>query len=260
MKKYITFDLDETLMQNPFRDWVFPEIESLVAPHLQVTDRILPEIIKEQRERVREKRDVAAYDWDDILEVVLAEHGIPIKINIADLVRKHSVDPKVFLLERNALTILGELKKRKFKLGGVTNGFYKYQYPVLEAIDLAEQMDTILTPCETGFAKPDIRLVDPLLKEGELIAHVGDRLDHDVYFANQLGALSILIDHQMPEVLKKIAPKKRAKQKGYLTKIFQRKIYDDLTPEENYIPKIIIHSIHELLEVELKRENLAVNP
>ncbi|GIN56256.1 haloacid dehalogenase [Lederbergia ruris] len=257
MKKYITFDLDETLMQNPFSKWVFPEIESLVASHLTLEDGIFPEIRKEHKKRLKEKRDAAAYDWDDILEQILADQKIPLKINIAELVQKHAEDPKVYLLENNALTVLAELKEKGYSLGVVTNGYYKYQYPVMEAIQLAEQIDRVITPCKVGCSKPAMSMADPLLKDGELIAHVGDRLDHDVFFANQLGALSILIDHQMPEELRNIPPEKRAQQKDYLMKIFQRKIYHDLTPKEDYVPKIMIYSIQELLEIKLERPKLA---
>ncbi len=136
MKKYITFDLDETLMQNPFSKWVFPEIESLVASHITLDDGILPEIRKEHKNRLKENKDVAAYDWDGILEQILLEQNIPLTINIAELVQKHAEDPKVYLLENNTLTVLAELKKKGFSLGVVTNGYYKYQYPVMEAIQL----------------------------------------------------------------------------------------------------------------------------
>ena len=250
MKKYITFDLDETLMQNPFSKWVFPEIESLVASHITLDDGIFPEIRKEHKNRLKENKDVAAYDWDGILEQILLEQNIPLTINIAELVQKHAEDPKVYLLENNTLTVLAELKKKGFSLGVVTNGYYKYQYPVMEAIQLVEQIDRVITPCKVGCAKPAMHMADPLLKDGEVIAHVGDRLDHDVYFANQLGAISILIDQRMPENLKLLTPEQRVQQHDYLTEIFQRKIYGELLPREQYKPKQIIHSIEELLEIE----------
>ncbi|GIP34238.1 HAD family hydrolase [Paenibacillus sp. J2TS4] len=252
MSQYITFDLDETLMQNPFSEWVFPEIDSLVASHLELKDGILPEIRKEHRKRLKEAQDAAAYDWDDILEQILVEKNIPINIDIADLVQKHAIDPKVYLLENDALTVLEKLKKRGYLLGVVTNGFYKYQVPVMKTIQLVTYIDRIITPCSTGYCKPEIKMVDQLLEEGTIIAHVGDRLDHDVYFANQLGALSILIDHQMPEAVRRISPTKRVEQIDYLKTIFQQKKYGDLLPEERYMPKMIIYSIRELLEIDLK--------
>lgn len=251
MHQYITFDLDETLMQNPFSKWVFPEIDRLVAPHLELKDGILPEIKKEHRKRLEQAQDAAAYDWDDILKQILVEKNIPITIDIAELVQKHAVDPKVYLLENDALTVLEELKSRGYLLGVVTNGFYKYQVPVMETIQLVTYIDKIITPCNTGYCKPEIKMADRLLEEGEIIAHVGDRLDHDVYFANQLGALSILIDHQMPEAVRRISPDRRVEQKDYLKTVFQQKKYGELVPEENYLPKIVIYSIRELLDIEL---------
>jgi len=242
-------------MQNPFSKWVLPEIASLVASHLEIRGGIIPEIKQEHRNRLKETNTVAAYDWDNILEQILEEKKIPLKINIVDLVQKHAVDPKVYLLEKNALSVLEELKKRGYLLGVITNGFYKYQFPVMKTIQLSPYIDKIITPCNTGYAKPEIKMADSLLGKGKIIAHVGDRLDHDVYFANELGVLSILIDHQMPKALRQISPNKRVEKKDYVKTLFKKKDYGNVIPEEKYMPKIIICSIWELLVINLEDSN-----
>ncbi|WP_062108163.1 HAD family hydrolase [Bacillus niameyensis] len=250
MKKWITFDLDETLMQNPFGKWVFPEVENLVSS-FHIKDGILKKIRNEHKRRMDQQKLRDAYDWDNIIKQVLREEGIQLEINIESLVRKHSIPPKVYLLEENLLNTLDRVKQKGFSLGVVTNGFYKYQFPVMESIGLADVMDMIVTPCQTDCAKPDISMVKRLPGEGEIVAHVGDRLDHDVSFANELGIQSILIDREMPEEMRKLAPVNRAQQTEYVEKLFKKGIYRDLQFEKKYIPNIIIHSIYELLEKEM---------
>lgn len=244
LKKWITFDLDETLMQNPFGKWVFPEVEELVAPFAGKS--LFNEIRSEHKKRMAQQQFKEAYDWDDIIAQVLETQGISIEIDVEALVKKHSTIPKVYLLENESLEVLQRLKEQGFSLGVVTNGFYKYQFPVMKAIGLAEVMDLVLTPCKTMAAKPDIRMGEERLPVREWVAHVGDRLDHDISFANELGIHSILIDRQMPDDLKGRTPEERATDSGYIKRLFQKKIYEGLQHEEKYKPDYIIHSIHEL--------------
>lgn len=256
LKKWITFDLDETLMQNPFGKWVFPEVENLVSSY-HIKDGILKKVREEHRSRMEKQRLRDAYDWDNIINQILKEESIQLEINIESLVRKHSIPPKVYLLEENLLNTLQLVKQEGFSLGVVTNGFYKYQFPVMEAIGLADVMDMIVTPCQTDCAKPDISMVKNLPGEGEIVAHVGDRLDHDVSFANGLGIQSILIDREMPEEIRKLAPVNRAQQTEYVERFFQKGIYRGLHFEKKYIPNIIIHSIYELLEIEILEKEMS---
>ena len=66
-KKWITFDLDGTLMQNPFVDHVFPEIERRILLKNNKLENIVGQLVTEHETRLKDGRTAAAYDWDDIV-------------------------------------------------------------------------------------------------------------------------------------------------------------------------------------------------
>jgi putative hydrolase of the HAD superfamily len=248
-KKWITFDLDGTLMQNPFGDWVFPEIDRVAERYLDNGQKIFPELVLEHRMRMSSGRIVEAYDWDNIVQEVFAKKGIQVKINVEELVRKHSVPPKVSLLEDNLIKGLQGLKEHGYSLGVVTNGFEKYQKPVMDALGLTKIFDVVITPEKVGYGKPQMEMVEELLHGGnEIIAHVGDRLDHDVVLANKLGVLSVLLFPTMSEAIKQTAISKRSERRDCLD--WLREKWGSETNENslpnNAIPKLVIQSIHEL--------------
>lgn len=208
--KWITFDLDGTLMQNPFVGWVFPEIEAAInqlsATKLEVKQRL----VDEHQSRMDRQEYVAAYDWDDMVRRLVTEEQLAVELDVAQLVQKHSTDGKIYLLEEGILETLDRLKQKGYKLAAVTNGFYKYQFPVLKALGLAQYFDEVLTPDRVGTGKPDVQIFTPLQDTGEIIAHVGDRVDHDVVAGKQLGVKTILIHRKLPEELVVLSPVERS--------------------------------------------------
>lgn len=212
MKKWITFDLDGTLMQNPFGKWVFPEIEQLYNDCIgdDQANGIRSELIKEHRRRMKAGLIVDAYDWDDIVRHVFSTNGVSVHVDVAELLVKHTKPPKVYLLEENILQDLQILREKGFNLAVVTNGFEKYQKPVMDALGLTSFFDVIITPEKARYGKPQINMVKELHDtNNEIVAHVGDRLDHDVTMANELNVLSILFHQEMPETILSVDPKKR---------------------------------------------------
>jgi putative hydrolase of the HAD superfamily len=251
-KRWISFDLDGTLMQNPFGAWVFPEIARVISSRLGREHDIVSEMVTEHERRMSQERYVEAYDWDDILVSRCDALCIEKKIDIESLVRKHSVMPKVNLLEDGILQMLEETKKRGFSLAVVTNGFYKFQAPVMEALGLLEYFDEIITPERAGTGKPDPAILQKL--QGEVIAHVGDRLDHDIQLANRSHVTSILIERKLPEELLRLQPQMRAddhRMRLFCLEKWRRECRNPLLSElpELFMPRIVIGSMGELLSV-----------
>lgn len=254
-KKWITFDLDGTLMQNPFGEWVFPEIVQRYKKAVGNTEGVYHRLVKEHRKRMQEGFVVEAYNWDDIVRKVFFEFGMSESIDVTELVIKHSIRPKVYLLERNVLQALGKLREQGFHLAVVTNGFEKYQKPVMDELGLTALFDVIITPEKVGYGKPQTSMVNQLqAANNEIIAHVGDRIDHDVVFANELGVLSILIDLEMPEMIRNLDPRIRAKQctewlKGKWEKETETKT--KFLPESS-LPDLLIYTVEEICRMPLR--------
>jgi FMN phosphatase YigB (HAD superfamily) len=251
MKRWITFDLDGTLMQNPFGSWIFPEIEGILSGELNTPFEAKKRLLAIHESLLLSDQIVAAYDWDAIVKGLIQELGLEREINIREMVLKHSVSPKIFLLDDTVLPALKRLKEEGYSVAAVTNGYYKYQFPVMEALGLNEWLDEIVTPERVGYAKPDVRMVEGLLLDGEIIAHVGDRLDHDVTIANRMGAASVLINRKMPEELLALTPKERTQSEGFIPLLKQLAVLEN--PElqgaplaDSYIPDYVIGDLSEL--------------
>lgn len=257
MKKWITFDLDGTLMQNPFVGWVFPEIETAIVSQLPSGNNdfnVKESLVREHERRLFKNDLVSAYDWDDIVQQLLHSLGLLLFIDVETIVKRHSIIPKVHLLEDGTLEVLDRLKDLGYSLAAVTNGFYKYQYPVMEVLGLVPLFDAIVTPDLVGCGKPDTGIFKLLEKEGKIVAHVGDRLDHDVQLANLYGTLSMFIYGKLPAELKGLSSSERINDPAF-RKICQdkwraeNKTTDSVHLSPTMIPKGVIHSIGELLEI-----------
>ncbi|MET3695756.1 HAD superfamily hydrolase (TIGR01549 family) [Bacillus oleivorans] len=210
MQKYwITFDLDGTLMQNPFVEWVFPEIVTTVLENTEKPLNVLDEIVGEHHRRMEGNHILAAYDWDHIVSQYLELHQISVEMNIEELVKKHSIHPKVYLLEDSVINVLTRLKEKGYLLAAATNGYLKYQAPVMDALGLSDHFDFVITPEMVGFAKPDVQMLEILKNKGKVVAHVGDRIDHDVKLAKNAGVPSFFIYRRLPDSLKGMHPNKR---------------------------------------------------
>ncbi|MCR8633003.1 HAD family hydrolase [Paenibacillus radicis (ex Xue et al. 2023)] len=253
MKKWITFDLDGTLMQNPFGKWVFPEVEELISNKLQRQFKSTEALVREHELRMQQNRTVEAYDWDEMVQQLLREQQIDLEINVEQLVLKHSIDPKIYVLEEAVIPTLRKLKEQGYSLATVTNGFYKYQYPVMKELGLSEWFDEIITPEKAGCGKPDVNILRGLQESGQIIAHVGDRLDHDVYLANATDIPSMMIYRKLPESLRTMSPQRRAASAEFM-KICEEKLKAEnphirTTPyPPAYIPTHVLYQIEELLE------------
>lgn len=248
-KRWITFDLDGTLMQNPFGAWVFPEITAVVFGRLGHPHDIVSEMVAEHEARMREGRYVEAYDWDDILRERFRGLGLSDSFEIEPFVRKHSVPPKVKLLESGILEFLSDLKARGYFLAAVTNGFYKYQAPVMEALGLIDKFDEVVTPERVGAGKPDPAILRGL--GGKIVAHVGDRLDHDVQLANRCDVAAILIHKNLTAGLKSMSPFQRVKDPAGIQLCIEKGRKETKNASWNeltvgLIPAAIIDSLHEI--------------
>jgi putative hydrolase of the HAD superfamily len=251
-KQWITFDLDGTLMQNPFVDWVFPEIEAQIrSKHPSKEFEVKSKLVDEHNRRMGENKIVDAYDWDDIVNQLICDEGLSIEIDIEELVQKHSTTDKVYLLEHSILDVLKGLKDRGYMLAAVTNGFRKYQLPVMKALGLVEYFDDIITPDLVGVGKPDTGMFKHLSEDGEIIAHIGDRVDHDVHVGKVLGVKTILINRKLSDELQALDPIERTAHilgKKLVEEKFVREIGNsDLGDSLMYLPDAIICTLDELL-------------
>lgn len=254
MKRWITFDLDGTLMLNPFLYGVFPEVERLILEEMSQEIDVRNIFFKEHQRRLELNMTIPAYDWDDIVNQTIRKLGLNLYINVEDLVKKYCYVPIIRLLDETVISTLEQLRSRGYSLAAVTNGFYKYQYPVMEALGFASCFDEVITPDNCGFRKPDIRMFEPLAKTGEIVAHVGDRLEHDVHFANEFGTASIFINRKLTDELLSLPTGQRAAHPAFAA-IYEERLrveaaeFDQQSSPARFHPDHVIGEAAELLDI-----------
>lgn len=207
----LTFDLDGVVMKNPFSTGVFPAVTGLIGQASGLSHgEIMKLIIGEAKSRMGLGNMVAAYDWDDIVNLVAGSLGYREPIDVAALVRQHCTPEHIFAYPEVAET-LAHLKTTPHPLLVLTNGFRKYQLPVLEALGIAGFFDAIYTPEVNGRAKPEPEFfLEPRVHYPGLHLHIGDTIIHDIWGANEAGAKSIWIYHDLPESIAGLPLKERA--------------------------------------------------
>lgn len=252
----ITFDLDEVLIQNPFGSGVFPHVRQVVSEQSGADPAdVRKAILQEARQRQLRGDAVAAYDWDDIVRHVSDGFGVGWTESIAQVVERHCVEPHIGL-HPGAREILAELQAAGHTLRALTNGFHKYQYPVLRALGIADFFERIVTPDQAGAAKPNPAFFEAARADAQLPhIHIGDHAIHDVWGANRVGAVSVWINPRLPEEWDDRTPARRAAEPGLIEWI-EKGIAADLCPEcypdlkpEDARPKYAIRHLSELAAI-----------
>lgn len=252
----LTFDLDGVVMKNPFSTGVFPEVTRRISQATGLARQdIMTSIIEEAKSRMGLGKMVDAYNWDEIITLVARKLGFSEHIDVATLVRQFCTPDHIHAYPEVPET-LRYLSTTEYPLVVLTNGFRKYQLPVLEALGVAECFDDIYTPEVNGIAKPEPEFfLEPQARYPGPHIHVGDTIIHDIWGANEVGITSVWVYHDLPEAVASLPIKKRAGHK-MMEKLVEDGIARDLNAAayprvtvENSIPDFVIKSFGELTGV-----------
>lgn len=254
----ITFDLDGVLIQNPFRLGVFPHVCRELAPYGEA----LGEIIAEAKRRLLAGLFVEAYDWDDIVATAASRlcgaggeakspSPPPPRFDIAALVRHYCAVPGMIWLLPGARETLMALRAERRRLGVVTNGYRKYQWPVLETLGIAEFFDVIVTPEEVPATKPQPELFHAAWRDSRAPFHVGDDLVHDAWGARAAGGYSVWLHKDLPASLLSVKPEERPAHPDFAAvrdKAFAKVMAVDSfgVGPEDCIPDAVVYGLSEV--------------
>ncbi|GAK04933.1 hypothetical protein JCM19037_3391 [Geomicrobium sp. JCM 19037] len=107
-------------------------------------------LVEEHNARMSKGQIVEAYDWDQIVSSLFSSQQLTWDQEIEELVKKHSTKGKVYLLNDEIIATLQQLRSKGYTLVAATNGFAKYQLPVMEFLGIASHFDVILTLIKRG--------------------------------------------------------------------------------------------------------------
>jgi FMN phosphatase YigB (HAD superfamily) len=237
-------------MINPFRRWVFPEIEAWY--HSRVPKEQFPfyDLLgREHSRRLKQGRMREAYDWDDILKTIVRETiGIHPPFTVKELVNKHAVPGKVWRFS-DVLPTLNALRQAGVRMVVASNGFEVYQRPVTDCLQLTSFFEAFHTPDRLQTAKPRPEFFR-FAKPGRII-HVGDRIDQDIVGANRAGIVSVWINRDLPPDIQRLPLSQRKKHPDFLRWVSLRLKWEghpgDISDE--HLPDYVIISLEELIKV-----------
>lgn len=223
MTHTISFDLDGVLIQNPFSRGVVPFLARHVHQQSGQTgdfdafwQMFRKHLNRGFSSRVMAGRHVEAFDWDGITREVALNFGVQDIPDVSGIVKEHCTPEYIHLLP-NAREGLERLQQAGFRLIVATNGYSKYQVPVLEALNILDFFEEVRAPETHGYAKPQ-----PEFLQG-VDLHIGDKLCHDILGANRAGIQSIWIH---PEA----RPIETALEEEDLRRFFRDALPEECTP------------------------------
>ena len=251
------FDLDGTLIVNPFGKVVFPTVTALLARHAPGTsakDFMLEIIAESQRRQTVTRADRASWiwDWDDMVQVVAQQHGITAipRAICEELAIQHAAPPYTATLDE-AEQVLRALRRPERRLVVTTMGLSKYQIPVLRGLGIYDLFNDVLTPDLAGFLKTEAGYYRRYTDLGSDVVKIsiGDNYIHDVEFPNSLGHRTVL-RLPVPEVAS-LTPFERS---GHLAALADRIQFYPASPKA--LPDAVVVHLRELPEViaELEQE------
>jgi FMN phosphatase YigB (HAD superfamily) len=189
----VIFDLDDTLVKNPFGKGVLPHIQRIMSREGSKTD--CARAFRQETVRLRrEGRLVDSFDWDFVMRNIARANRIHLGIEVAELVRTYSKAPFASL-EPGANELLKSIHESGHRIVILTNGYEKYQLPLIESLGL-ENYDLLVTPDKIGYIKPQPEAFKlaarPFIteKSREPVV-VGDSILFDIWGASLTGFRAI---------------------------------------------------------------------
>jgi putative hydrolase of the HAD superfamily len=253
----ISFDLDGVLIQNPFGKGVIPRVRTHIRTSSRLSDlpvdeadELINAAIREAwSARMRSGDFVAAYDWDSVYAEVCRGFGGDGVPDVATLVSQCCTEDGLIGLLPGAEQCLDELLSRGYDLAAATNGFHAYQWPVLEALGIADRFSRVLSPDITGHAKPSPEYFSGLT---DLVAHVGDTLEHDVLGANLAGVGSVWLAAELPDSIRSVEPWRRTALLEFVEyhrraregALYRR--FHEGAPNHAYLPDLVAATVSEV--------------
>jgi len=214
---FLTFDLDRVLIQNPFLLGVMPTVRRRLRPYVDpaATGGAHPDLWIAQRISSKSKARMlagdytGAYDWDEIINELAKELAFPDHLDIAGLVRSFC-RPEYIAAYPDVVPALDLARRRAKCVWWISNGYARYQQPVMEALGLDRFFDGHFAPDRNHLVKPQPELFAAAARASGLPpedgVHVGDRLTDDVAGAKRAGMRAVLLERHLPEPFRNTPP------------------------------------------------------
>lgn len=122
----------------------------------------------------------------------------------AEYLLRHFQTSEAWAVSKGARDFLQHLKSAEIKLGVISN-FDPRLHKILNAMELNQYFDFVLTSYEVGCEKPHPKIFEEALKRGNYVdskeaLHIGDNVQLDYFAAKNVGWKALLLAPKMEEV------------------------------------------------------------
>lgn len=193
--KVISFDLDDTLIRGPFSKVLNDVMASVADSDDEAT---------ELRTRMRTLHDdlldadlLAAYDWHQIVADIIGDRDPG--FDMLDRLEEYAAADLTRVLHDDTPALLAGLRDLGWVVKILTNGWRRYQEPILRHAGLLSAVNELITSDDVGLPKPAEEMFHRARADAAIHVHVGDRIDHDIVGGNRTGATTVLLRSDAPE-------------------------------------------------------------
>lgn len=196
--RWVTFDLDGTVIASPFDRLVLPLVDAHFAPAVGLGRARA--LLAERQRALQLTNRVAVFDWDELVRWLARETAMPWQADLAEVARAAlaglTPSQRRRYVYADAEPALHSLAAAGWRLAALTNGYLRYQVPLLRGLGLLGLFDAVIGPDVAGCAKPDPTIFAALPAGSAVAAHVGDLLSQDVHLARQAGVTAVWLNRR----------------------------------------------------------------
>lgn len=234
----IIFDMDGVLVTAKCRESALKDAcRQIASKNERKLKEVWDFILKKWK---LEKDHLKKYNWDFYIEKAQSEFNTDLKIDYESLIKANLEKAETY---PDVVPTLYNLQG-SYKLILVTNGFSKYQCPILKSLNLYKFFNKIFTS-DSGFVKPDPKILGKDCPTGSEVLFVDDRLYQGIYLGKQIEATTFLLDRHYRRRLHKRLDKR------YLgTKLNQELKEDKINISlEKVLPNYISNTLQDILKI-----------
>ncbi len=192
--KVISFDLDDTLIRGPFSK-VLRDAMAAVAEDDDEAVSLRAELNRRHNELLAAD-ELGAYDWHQLVADTV--DGRDLGFDLMERLEDYAAAGLTQVLHEDTPALLGRLRAAGWSTLVLTNGWRRYQEPILRHAGLLAAVDALIASDDVGVPKPAEEMFVRARGGAAVHVHVGDRIDHDIVGGNRAGAVTVLLRRDAP--------------------------------------------------------------
>lgn len=187
MAKLFIFDMDGTIVRNRAFRYAYEKIPEVLGLDMD-KDKFIDAFFDSYYELVSKNELKKAFDWDYVTKIALGKINNIMCDDVFSQLFLEGVKMGLVEIVENARYVLRKIKLKNNKIALLTNGYRKFQIPVLRKTKMLELFDFIFTADDLEYLKPHKEAflkiqLETKISDTSKIYFIGDHIYFDIYGA-----------------------------------------------------------------------------